>query len=381
MQSLLYAEINLVGIILLLVILLNQRQSTGISTAQIQFNVLIISGLIMLAVDSCCWLIDGKQFLFARELAYTVETLFYVMNILMPYFWMRFTEFALNANRTTAIRNTKIAAIPLVILFAALVLNFKFGFVFTIDSNNVYHRAAGFVAYAILAYGYLAYATVLSLKMARSAAWAGDRRRYHVMAFFMVPPFLGGVIQVFWYGVNFTWVLASISILLVYIDSQNRQISTDPLTSLNNRHELAKFLLREMKEPSKSSAVTLIMMDIDKFKQINDTYGHFCGDRVLVAVSDILKMSCKNTPAFLARYGGDEFCVVLPAAAESGADAMIARVRAGISEWNSSNPDKLPIGMSFGVAEWNAQRNESYESLICRADEKMYQEKNSKKSK
>ena len=64
------------------------------------------------------------------------------------------------------------------------------------------------------------------------------------------------------------------------------------------------------------------MMDVDGFKLINDTHGHFYGDSILIAVSEILKASCKNTEAFLARYGGDEFCIALPAEHGIGAEEI-----------------------------------------------------------
>ena len=178
----------------------------------------------------------------------------------------------------------------------------------------------GVYLYAFLSYAYLIYGSIRSLLKARGAAWADDRKRYYTMAIFAVLPSLGGFIQLFFYGVSLNWILSSVSILLVYLDSQNRQISTDPLTSLNNRRELNKFLQHEINERDqpKSGALTLIMMDVDGFKQINDTYGHFYGDGVLVNVSQILKASCKNTNAFLARYGGDEFCIVLPVQRRGG---------------------------------------------------------------
>ena len=87
------------------------------------------------------------------------------------------------------------------------------------------------------------------------------------------------------------------------------------------------------------------MMDVDGFKQINDTYGHFYGDSILVAVSEILKTSCRNTNAFLARYGGDEFCIVMPASADAGAQEILDQVQLNVSEWNKTHRDMKPISL------------------------------------
>ncbi|MPN29066.1 Diguanylate cyclase DosC [bioreactor metagenome] len=121
------------------------------------------------------------------------------------------------------------------------------------------------------------------------------------------------------------------------------------------------------------------MMDVDGFKQINDTYGHFYGDGVLTYVSQILKASCKNTNAFLARYGGDEFCIVLPPNQEVDAEEIIARVHSNVANWNQTHPELRPIGLSIGYAEWDQKLDISYESLLARADERMYSVKNAKK--
>lgn len=381
MQNALYVTISAIGIILLSIVLMSQRQFTAASAAQRRFNNLIYATITMLLVDAACWLVDGTQFHLARQINIALETSYYVLHVLLPYLWALYVEGALSTDLKAARRRIAIATVPLVVFIILLIPNLKFGFVFTIDAQNVYHRAIGVFFYAFVSYAYLIYGSIRSLIKAKGASWVDDRKRYYTMAFFAVLPSLGGFIQLFFYGVSLNWILASVSILLVYLDSQNRQISTDPLTSLNNRRELSKFLLRESsdRDPSKGGTLTLIMMDVDGFKQINDTYGHFYGDGVLVNVSEILKLSCKNTNAFLARFGGDEFCIVLPSNPDADAEEIIARVQTNLSEWNRAHPDRKPIGLSIGFAEWDPQLDKSYETLLARADARMYEVKNAKR--
>ncbi len=381
MQNVLYVEISAVGIILLSVVLLSQHQLTTASASQRRFNLLIYAMISMLVVDALCWLVDGTRFLFARELNYALETVYYALHVLLPYLWALYVEGTLSTDLRAVRRRITVATVPLVAFILALILNLKYDFVFAIDAQNVYHRAFGFYFYAFISYAYLIYASIRALIKARGAAWVDDRRRYYTMAFFAVLPSVGGFIQLFFYGVSLNWILASVSILLVYLDSQNRQISTGPLTSLNNRRELTKFLLRETneREQTKSGVLTLIMMDVDGFKQINDTYGHFYGDGVLINVSEILKTSCKNTNAVLARYGGDEFCIILPPSTEMDAEQFIARIQMSVATWNAAHADKKPIGLSIGYAEWDFEKDSGYESLLARADARMYEVKNAKK--
>ena len=381
MQRALYVVISSVGIILLSIILFTQRETKAASAAQRRFNHLIYAAIVMLVVDACCWLVDGQQFRFARELNVALQTVYFALHVILPYLWALYVEGALSTDLRAARRRITIATLPLLLFILALAFNFRYGFVFSIDAQNVYHRETGVYYYAFLSYAYLIYGSIRSLIKASGASWVDDRRRYYTMAFFAVLPSLGGFIQLFFYGISLNWILASVSILLVYIDSQNRQISTDPLTGLNNRRELTKFLLRETgeREQPRSGVLTLIMMDVDGFKQINDTYGHFYGDGVLINVSAILKASCKNTDAFLARFGGDEFCIVLPASADISAREIIARIHANISAWNGAHSDRESIGLSIGYAEWDAQKDATYETLLARADRRMYQVKHAKK--
>ena len=381
MQQALYVEISAVGIILLSIILFTQRQMIGSSAAQRRFNILLYNMMVMLVVDAACWLIDGKQFRFARELNYTFETIYYAYQVMLPFLWAMYIEGALSTDLHAARRRIFVAGILLVLSFIALGFNVKYGFAFKIDANNVYHRASGLYVYVFLSYAFLIYASIRALIKAKNSVWVDDKRRCYTMAFFAVLPSIGGIIQLFVYGVSLNWILASVSILLVYIDSLNRQISTDPLTGLNNRRELSKYLLRETREreQSKNGLLTLIMMDVDGFKLINDTYGHFYGDSVLLAVSGILKSSCRSTEAFLARFGGDEFCVVLPTEHESDVEELIARIQTNVSDWNAFHRDMKPISLSIGYAVCDPQEECHYESLINRADQKMYEMKNAKK--
>jgi len=379
MINALYLEISAVGIILLVTVLVTQRQTMRASAVQRQFNRLVYTTIIMHVIDAACWLVDGEAFPHAHAVGLAVESLYYVFMLLIPYFWALFVETSLSTDLMAARRRLIIAAVPVVLLIAFIPFNVRLGWVFTIDAENVYHREWGFIVYTAVTYGILIYASIRSLIKARDSSWVEDRKHCYTMAFFMVLPSVGGVIQAFFYGLSLNWILASVSILLVYIEAQNRQISTDPLTGLNNRRELSKFLLRETREAPREGVLAVLMMDVDNFKQVNDTYGHFYGDGVLLTVAKTLKSSCKNTDAFLGRYGGDEFCVVYPSADSSAVDRLIETIRSGLKSWNEGHPNECPISLSIGSAAFDPEQDACADSLISRADRVMYEEKYAKR--
>ena len=375
----LYVEISAIGIILLIVILYTQRQTRAFSALQRQFNRLVYTNMIMLVVDAACWLVDGATFPYARVMNYALQSVYYLLHILLPFFWALYVEAALSTNLKAARRRLILAGVPVALLAAFLPFNIHLGYIFTIDGNNVYHRAFGFLVYAFLTYALLIYASIRSLVKAKNSAWIEDRRRCYTMAFFGVLPSLGGILQGFFYGLSLNWILSAVAILLIYIDEQNRQISTDPMTGLNNRRELSKFLLRECRESQREGVLALIMIDADGFKLVNDTYGHFYGDTVLIRVTEALKLSCKNTQAFLGRYGGDEFCIVYPAVTLQSVLDLTARINENLKIGNEAHPEFQPIGLSMGYAIFEPETGDSPEALVRRADENMYVVKNAKK--
>jgi len=265
------------------------------------------------------------------------------------------------------------------VYIGVLIWNLWSGWIFEVSQQNIYRRGTGYIISAGIAYFFLGYTTVHSLIKAARNRWSSERRQYFMMAAFIVPPMVGGIVQLLCFGVNYIWICTAISIVMIYIDMLNRQISTESLTGLNNRRELHKFLIRETRESTRPGILALIMMDIDRFKDVNDTYGHYYGDCVLVTVSDILKKSCNNTSAFLSRIGGDEFCIVYSAGDIERVEALIAKIQHNITVWNTTHRDMVPISLSIGYSVWDPQKDESFETVYGRADQNMYQAKRAKK--
>ncbi|MBN1662762.1 MAG: GGDEF domain-containing protein [Deltaproteobacteria bacterium] len=151
-------------------------------------------------------------------------------------------------------------------------------------------------------------------------------------------------------------------------------MNTDPLTELTNRRKLKEMIDKEMSRARRHGRpLSALMTDIDHFKSINDTYGHDAGDRVLVQVANILRMMCRKED-ITARFGGEEFVVILPETPVATAVECAERIRKSIQSTAYPGIDRQ-ITASFGVTLFLADDTE--ESLIKRADTALYEAKQS----
>jgi two-component system cell cycle response regulator len=152
---------------------------------------------------------------------------------------------------------------------------------------------------------------------------------------------------------------------------------TDPLTDALNRRALTERLNAELERARRyDSMVTLLMIDIDHFKRINDTYGHLVGDDVLMALAALLQHEVRSVD-LVARYGGEEFVIVLPETREEGAVAFAERIRERIEmhPFQLLDGPTLQVTASIGVATFPAPRVATVEDLFMRADQALYRAK------
>ena len=153
--------------------------------------------------------------------------------------------------------------------------------------------------------------------------------------------------------------------------------TTDPLTRVLNRRALLDRLTAEVDRARRfSSSLSLLLLDVDHFKQINDTAGHLAGDSVLRQLGALLEEAVRKVDV-VARYGGEEFVAILPGTSTEGGAVFAERLRERVAEQAFDIGGAVPVHLtvSIGIASFPSARVLTTEDLFARADEALYRAK------
>lgn len=355
------------------------NRSTGIRRAEQRvFDTLLGSTALVLLFDTGMWVFDGGTAQAQRVMNLIATTGYYIMTPVIYCAWLIYYDFRLNNHEKQAgSRGLCRYLIPLAVFVIVSATSQLTKWVFYIDSDNVYHRGSFFWVYALLSFTFIAGAVAMPLIKAARERSEHRRKEYIGLAMFTAPVFVGAIVQGAFYGVSVIWVATVISILMAYMNIQNRQIAVDALTGLNNRRRFDTYLDRRTDEFSPMQKLYMLYVDIDSFKEINDTLGHSAGDAALMDAADILKKAADKND-FIARIGGDEFAVISVREPDGDVNGLLSRIVGGLREFNSGN-ERFTLSFSIGQAEYGSDGVKTPGELIKAADESMYRVKNAKK--
>ena len=161
-------------------------------------------------------------------------------------------------------------------------------------------------------------------------------------------------------------------------DTVQRQAVIDGLTGIPNRRSFSARIASEAQRSMREQTpLSIILGDIDNFKNFNDTYGHQCGDDCLQKVARSLELALKRPADFCARYGGEEFVMILPNTRQDGARLIAEEVRLGVAGLNIPHAGAAAgvVTLSLGMATREAGASLDHEALLKEADQALYQAK------
>ena len=378
MASALYAEVY--GICLIVVALLlywTYRHGTD-STQERWLRRALVAFLVSFAGNLLFTLLRFVQVLpeVVRAASYGFKSVFHIGLCVGVFAWCGYAAAVGHSERLKSKLALRLLLLAAAVPVVGVLANFKTHWLFEIDAAGRYMRHQQFN-------WQMAYLSAVSLCFAAPLIDAVSRefenvRKSHLRltASFPLCLLLAWLLSTtFSEEVPVICVCVMLELLCLYVDTSTRQISMDKLTQVNNRQNLLSFL--EYKLLNHEESMFLLMIDVDYFKDINDTYGHLEGDEALIHVARVLKDSCSDFERrpYIARYGGDEFIILLEGT-RAEADTLCQRIHEKLTEVCRKLNKPYTLSLSIGLGRWHPDMTSK--DFIAAADSELYTIKHSR---
>ncbi len=300
----------------------------------------------------------------------------FLINPILPSLWLMYAyNQADKTNKNKKVLLYFIAVIFVINIIILIASQFN-GCLYTIDENNIYHRGPLFWVDSVimLAIVIVSYAAIIQQRKII------EKQYYHSLLFFAVPPFVCVILQIYLYGVSLVYNSIVFSLFIILLNIQNRSIHIDYLTGVNNRKKLDFYLREKISLSTDENTFSLIVVDINNFKKINDLYGHAAGDDALEVFARLLK-NCLRTTDFIARYGGDEFVIILDVSNKKDLLSAIERINLYFENFNKNTFKSYKLEMSMGYDVYDIKSAMTANEFLKHVDLLMYKNKQESKQK
>ncbi len=362
METFLKFDVNFFSIILLVVLYFTmklRREATG--TSSYLFFRLLWMTVFLLALEVLSWTFDripgqnGLNYFFNMSFAWLTSMVTCMLASYIDYHMFGSYD---------RLRKRWFYIHPFILTGILLVINLFEPIIFSVSADNIYQREPLMILLPVLNISTFSYICYLAYRHRKQI----QKEIIWVILLYVLMPAVVAFMQVALFGVFILWPMMAVTVVLTYIFLETISTSRDYLTGLLTRHRIDDYL-EYMLEHKKT--FILVMIDLNKFKAINDTYGHLSGDLALKIFSEsLLKQFSKGK--VVGRYAGDEFILILE---KIKCDEMIdrlANVELEMHErYNTGKTDFL-ITFSYGYYERVADDNISYKDIIHIADQRMY---------
>jgi diguanylate cyclase (GGDEF)-like protein len=327
------------------------------------FAVLVLLTALTIIADGITIYFDGAPGVAMRGTLIAAATLGYTLQSAISYVWLCYVYAVIFSINKVSTKRAIAFAIPGIICALAGIASPLTGWLFTYDSSNVYHRGALFAIAPIMSYSYFFWGYIRIIIDRRRL----DKRYLYALLSYMIPPTICGLIQMCLYGVSLFWPSMAISLLIIYLAIQNELLLLDYSTGINNRLSLDRLLRRKIANARDGISFAVLLVDLDGLTSINDRYGHSEGDSAIRTMAHLLDENFRHD-GFVARFGGDEFAVIVNLRDSRSLDAIKVRVQTAIDEWNAASGKKWRLSASMACAPYIPSDHLSADNFLLQVD-------------
>lgn len=251
---------------------------------------------------------------------------------------------------------------------------------FSIDGIGIFIEGPLYVPLMSILFGYGIVFGIVSIVFYYQTQNDFAKEQYSFVTIYLIPVLIGAIIRYKCWTLPSFAIGFTIATLIIYIFQMRDLVSIDGLTGINNRRQGERFFQEQIRrineEPhSTIDCLYLFMMDLNKFKSINDTYGHAEGDKALVATADVLKEACSHIKrkCIMSRFGGDEFVIGVVFTPEEAA-LLNEKIHDLIQIKNKTLNAPYKISISVGYTYYKKEFK-NFRTFLTHADKLMYEMK------
>lgn len=371
-----YLESNLFCAIMFVIMLAHDLLNVDRQEKQLKYDHALVAFILYFISDSLRAGVEFGAFPVTGLTVIASNLANCVLLAAVTYMWLRYAMAVEQVPYREQPKSKLILSVPFLAAIAALILLHLLAPTVLIDGQmkpTAVYRAIRIAVPVI----YIIVAIFYALQRARREENPIEKRRHLYIGFFPLLVVAGGLAQLLLVPHSPIFCFCcTILMLAFYIQSMDRQISTDPLTKLNNRGQLMRYVSQKSNMVKEGRETAVVMLDVNDFKSINDTYGHAEGDRALIIIADALRAAVRSRsmPIFIARYGGDEFILVAHPAREEELGQLIAEIHSRLTERCRAEETPYTVAVSAGYDLLRGEKD-SFQKCAQRADERLYEEK------
>jgi diguanylate cyclase (GGDEF)-like protein len=344
-----------------------------------QFSQMILGNIVVVLIAYYCaeifWaLVDVGYLGESKSFLYLSNLFTYLLLSVCAYLWYILSEAIQNDKSVENDITRLILSIPVWISGILCVSAYRTGLVYYIDENGKLVGGKLYLILVIVPFSYMIAASVKAFYRAFNKDKYADRNIYFMIGMFPLTPIVMGALQAKYWRIPMVCYGTVVAVYYVYITMLDNLISLDPLTQINNRHQMFKYLAQKMRNEDPGMSLFVLMVDIDDFRNINETYGRLEGDRALVRVANSIKSACQGprNRFFVSRYGGDEFVVIAQMAYKAEAVWLSDQIKNNIKRMTQDLGLSYNITVSVGIAQYDYAAPISLKAFISRADLDLY---------
>ena len=372
-----YVEAHVACIFLLGIFLFKIQHGVNKQISQIYLGKLVFYLMLYLAAEIFWAVVDGGMFGASKSLLYVSNIFTYVLISMAAYQWYLLSE-AIQSDKSVESDPIKfVISIPVWISAVLCVSAYRTGLVFYVDEAGKLVNGKFYILLIIVPFGYMIASSVKAFGRAFAKDKYADRNTYFMIGVFPFAPIVLGALQAIYWRIPLLCYGALAAVIYIYVSLQDNLISLDPLTQINNRNQMYKYLAKKMRNEEPGLSLFLLIVDVDGFRNINEAYGHSEGDRALVRIAGAIKNACQGQRSrfFVSRYGGDEFVVVAEMAYRAEATWLADQIKSNVRKLSSQDNQKYSVSVSVGIAQYDYSQPISMQAFIARADSDLYKQK------